>query len=201
MSRLSSQIEELHRKADELRLVHVDDTSVGILFAAMGSMREAADIIESLRDRLKTVRETSDGYHTFNELYHHRTVLFSVIVANHRDISWKSKLHHDGTMYEDMFIVGVDTPQGQATYHCDMEYWNIFWCKELERAPEWDGHTPDDAIERIGTLAAERTCKQVLSDCDDGLMPPFTAHCSACGDEWGFTPKYCPNCGRKVVNE
>ena len=24
--------------------------------------------------------ETSDGYHTFNELYHHRAVLFSVIV-------------------------------------------------------------------------------------------------------------------------
>ena len=46
---------------------------------------------------------------------------------------------------------------------------------------------------------AERTCEQVLSDCDDGLMPPFTAHCSACGAEWGFTPKFCPNCGRKVV--
>lgn len=25
---------------------------------------------------------TSDGYHTFDELYHHRAVLFSVIVAN-----------------------------------------------------------------------------------------------------------------------
>lgn len=43
------------------------------------------------------------------------------------------------------------------------------------------------------------TCEQVLSDCDDGLMPPFTVHCSACGAEWGFTPKYCHNCGAKVV--
>lgn len=43
------------------------------------------------------------------------------------------------------------------------------------------------------------TCEQVLTDCDDGLMPPFTAHCSACGAEWGFTPKYCHNCGAKVV--
>ena len=24
--------------------------------------------------------------------------------------------------------------------------------KELDRAPEWDGHTPDQAIERIGSL-------------------------------------------------
>lgn len=97
--------------------------------------------------------ETSDGYHTFNELYHHRAVLFSVVVAANSGRAWKSKLHHDGTMYEGMFIVGVDTPQGQATYHYDVEpYWDMFWCKELERAPEWDGHTPDDAIERIGSL-------------------------------------------------
>ena len=97
--------------------------------------------------------DTSDGYHTFNELYHHRAVLFSVIVAANSGRAWKSKLHHDGTMYEGMFIVGVDTPQGQATYHYDVEpYWDMFWCRELERAPEWDGHTSDDAIERIGLL-------------------------------------------------
>lgn len=29
--------------------------------------------------------ETSDGYHTFNELYHHRAVLFSVIVKAFSD--------------------------------------------------------------------------------------------------------------------
>lgn len=97
--------------------------------------------------------ETSDGYHTFNELYHHRAVLFSVIVANHRGIAWKSKLHHDGTMYDGMFIVGLDTPWGQASYHYDIDpYWDMFDCEERESAPEWDGHTPDDAIERIGKL-------------------------------------------------
>lgn len=58
---------------------------------------------------------TSDGYHTFNELYHHRAVLFSVIVAKFADRAWKSKLHADGTMYEGMFIVGIETPDGQAT--------------------------------------------------------------------------------------
>lgn len=42
-------------------------------------------------------------------------------------------------------------------------------------------------------------CEQVLIDCDDGLMPPFTAHCSKCGTEWGFTPKFCPECGAKVT--
>ena len=97
--------------------------------------------------------DTSDGYHTFNELYHHRAILFSVICNERPDVAWKSKRHHDGTMYDGMFIVGIDTPEGQATYHYDIEpYWNLFRVKELELAPEWDGHTPGEAIRRIGTL-------------------------------------------------
>lgn len=97
--------------------------------------------------------DTSDGYHTFNELYHHRAVLFSVIVKAFQAKAWKSKKHHDGTMYDGMFIVGIDTPRGQATYHYDVEpYWDMFECRELERAPEWDGHTPQEAIDRIGEL-------------------------------------------------
>lgn len=114
---------------------------------------------EGVRKRDEAEREnavtgdTSDGYHTFNELYHHRAVLFSVIVRDHPELTWKSKAHHDGSMYEGMFIVGVETPDGQATYHYDIEpYWEMFDCKELVRAPEWDGHTPDDAIARIATL-------------------------------------------------
>ena len=97
--------------------------------------------------------ETSDGYHTFNELYHHRAVLFSVIVSQFPELCWKSKRHHDGTMYDGMFIVGIETPTGQATYHYDIDpYFDMFECKEVEYAPEWDGHTPDDAIRRIATL-------------------------------------------------
>lgn len=102
------------------------------------------------------IGDLSDGYHTFNELYHHRAVLFSVICNEHHDIAWKSKLHHDGTMYDGNFIVGVDTTHGQATYHYDIEpYWNMFRVKELDKAPEWDGHTPDKAIERIASLTPE----------------------------------------------
>ena len=41
--------------------------------------------------------DTSDGYHTFSELYHHRAVLFSVIVKTFPERAWKSRKHHDGT--------------------------------------------------------------------------------------------------------
>ena len=101
--------------------------------------------------------DTSDGYHTFNELYHHRAVLFSVIVKAFQEKAWKARLHHDGTMYDGMFIVGIDTPEGQASYHYDIDpYWDMFECRELERAPEWDGHTPAQAIERIRKLEPVR---------------------------------------------
>lgn len=102
--------------------------------------------------------KVSDGYHTFDELYHHRAILFSVICNAHPDLAWKSKRHHEGggPMYNGMFIVGIETPEGQATYHYDIDpYWDLFRVKELEHAPEWDGHTPEQAIERIRSLSPE----------------------------------------------
>ena len=115
--------------------------------------------------------DTSDGYHTFNELYHHRATLFSVICNARPDIAWKSKKHHDGTMYDGMFIVGIDTPEGQATYHYDIKpYWRMFRVKELEFAPKWDGHTPDEAIRRIGTLAPPNKWVTLIDMSDE--LPP-----------------------------
>ena len=153
--------------------------------------------------------ETSDGYHTFNELYHHRAVLFSVIVRDHPELAWKSKLHSDGTMYDGMFIVGIETPQGQATYHYDIEpYWEMFDCKELVRAPEWDGHTPNQAIERISTLGAG-TChleeteheQEIDEEFGKGSFSYWAYDCDACGHENAEYGRFCAGCGRKVVDE
>ena len=60
-------------------------------------------------------------------------------------------------MYNAMFIVGIETPEGQATYHYDIDpYWDLFRVKELEYAPKWDGHTPEQAINRIYGLTKGR---------------------------------------------
>ena len=98
----------------------------------------------------------SDGYHTFNELYHHRAILFATLCAHYPLRAWKARKHHDGTMYDGMFIVGINTPEGQATYHYDIEpYWDMFQVPETEFAPVWDGHTPDEAIRRIYSLVGD----------------------------------------------
>lgn len=175
-----------------------------------------SDPMTSLDELLKRIFEapvieingnTSDGFHTFNELYHHRALLFSVIVSQFKDIAWKSKLHHDGTMYDGMFIVGVNTLQGQATYHYDIEpYWDMFNCKELERAPEWDGHTSEQAIERIASLRLMEPFKKAAPvkrgewvTKPDGFIPA-DIYCSECGKRYNFfyNPNYCPNCGVKM---
>ena len=67
--------------------------------------------------------EVSDGYHTFNELYDHRAKLFSVICNSNKGLAWKSKLHDTGDMYDGMFIVGINTPEGPATYHYMPKPW------------------------------------------------------------------------------
>lgn len=106
-----------------------------------------------------SVGELSDRYHSFNDLYDHRAKLFiSLCLTSFKDIAWKSLLHSDGTMYNGMFVVGVDTEFGQASYHYDINpYWSMFkGIKELDRAPKFDGHTPNDAIARIYKQALKR---------------------------------------------
>lgn len=94
---------------------------------------------------------TSDGYHTFDELYYHRMILFSVICKQNKEKSWKSLLHDDGTMYDNYFIVGITTVEGDYSYHYHVDYWEMFDVEILEKAPVWDGHEPKD-ITRLLTL-------------------------------------------------
>ena len=114
------------------------------------------DLTQALEQYYRSdMGEVSDGYHTFNQLYHQRAVLFATIVKQNKDKAWKSYKHADGKFCFDSngewFIVGVDTPQGSYTYHYSKEYWDMFDCKELETSKEWDGHTEED-VTRLLTL-------------------------------------------------
>lgn len=133
---------------------------------------------------------TSDGYHTFNELYHHRAILFAVICNANKDKAWKSKKHSDGTMYDGMFIVGINTPHGEYTYHYNIEpYWNLFDVKTLAFAPEWDGHKPED-IDRLLSLPVFGQwipASNPPEDCEDVIVyvPGCGVEASGCHYEDG----------------
>jgi hypothetical protein len=97
------------------------------------------------------VGNVSDGYHTFNELYAHRCSLFAALMLAYKDLSWISKLHDDGTMFDGWFIAGMNLPSGVITYHLPVDqFWDkVSGISELERAPLWDGHTPNDVLLRL----------------------------------------------------
>lgn len=105
------------------------------------------------RERGWSADNISDGWHTFGELYYHRMILFLALQQCYANKAWKSKQHSDGTMFENSFIVGMETPEGTYTYHYDLEFWELFDnIPEIEFAPEYDGHKPED-ITRLLSLA------------------------------------------------
>jgi hypothetical protein len=185
----------------------------------LGSVKELAEPVRAKTEgRLVELPDTgigdlSDGYHTFHELYHQRAVLFAVICNLYKDKAWKSLKHHDGTMFDGgYFIVGVETPQGQYTYHYKLDHWDLYDVKELESAPEWDGHTADDAgrllsltcVEDLGPieeLETRKTCMYIQQDEDSEHW-----QCNVCNADWAFPDgspkengmKFCPVCGRKI---
>jgi hypothetical protein len=59
-------------------------------------------------------------------------------------------------MFDGMFIAGIHTPNGESTYHCEMKYWDLFKVKEIDNAPEWDGYSPEEGLERLQSLPTDK---------------------------------------------
>jgi len=113
------------------------------------------EIIEKICEiaGIDEIGNLSDGFHTFNDLYHQRAILFAALVKAYKEKAWKSWKHEDGELCfgGGWFIVGIDTPQGSYTYHYEEKYWDYFDCEELEVSKHWDGHTDKD-VERLLSL-------------------------------------------------
>lgn len=134
-----------------------------------GSWKKVITGTKRNSDGTPNMGDVSDGYHTFDELYEHRSILFLALLHSIQDTNefaeyeslhvfahpWYSKKHEDGTMFPGMFIAGMSTDHGSVTYHFDEKYLPLFEkaeIKYLERAPKWDGHTPQDGLEVIKSL-------------------------------------------------
>jgi hypothetical protein len=103
----------------------------------------------------------SDGYHTFDELYEHRIVIYMSLcrsIAENDSMSipliWRSTTHSDGSVWDGWFILGIDVRPGyQISYHLPMSKWDeCKFAQLLPRAPEFDGHTSADVLKRLSKL-------------------------------------------------
>ena len=112
-------------------------------------------IKENKQLRIISTKDISDGHHTCGELYKNRIILFCTLCNLLPDISWKSKKHYDeenDPMFSGDFIAGINTPEGIATYHMKLQYWDLFDVPELERAPKYDNYGNEEVLKRILSL-------------------------------------------------
>lgn len=119
--------------------------------------RDAVEVaIECIDNQIKifdNIGEFSDGYHTFNSLYEQRMHLFALIVNQNKELCWKTHRHEDGELCfnSGWFLVTIKTPDGNYGYHYEDKYWDLFNCKEIEKAEKWDGYTDAD-VSRLMSL-------------------------------------------------
>lgn len=120
----------------------------------------AQRVLDAMQTMLTIDGNTSDGYHTFNELYEFRKVynaaLFNEWSTNNKCSVHKSWRHYDGELCfgGGWFIVVAVLPDGQISNHYEAKDWNLFQIPETERALfEFDGHTAQDVIARLTTYA------------------------------------------------
>lgn len=124
------------------------------------SLEWEEDIVESTSG-LTIDENTSDGYHTFKELYEFRKA-FNVALFNEWGANLnknynvhKSWRHHDGELCfgGGWFIVVAVLPTGQISNHYKAEDWDLFRIPEHEKAMFlFDGHTGKDVIQRLLSL-------------------------------------------------
>lgn len=100
-----------------------------------------------------------DGFHTMEELYDHRITLFITLCkylrAPYAPNIWRSKVNGDGTTWDGWFVMGVGKEIGkQITYHLPIRRWSEtdFVEETLDQAPEFDGHSSQDVLDRLKTL-------------------------------------------------
>ena len=137
-----------------------------------------AIIVELKDEKIISTKNISDKWHTFEDLYNHR-MAFNIALCNMlrkrngleealynefpssvtpyepHTYCYKSKRHHDNEndpMFEGSFIVVIESPNGQISYHYKLAEWDKFKIEEREEANKYDGHTPEDTIKRLISL-------------------------------------------------
>ena len=133
-----------------------------------------------------------DEHHTMAEVYDYR-MLYNAHAAR----GWlnagvpvvKSRRHSDGEpcFGGGWFIVTATLPTGQVSNHYRDKNWDLFDVPEVDLPPEYDGHTPADAADRLRAALAtpEPTVQEQTADygpmgdpaCETG---PDETYCRVC---------------------
>jgi hypothetical protein len=112
--------------------------------------------IQTLRNAGISVKEISDGHHTFGQYIEMRNCYFIELCNAYPELSWKSRNHfneEEDPMFNDDFIAGINTPAGTVSQHLKMIHWDELRVREIDRAPKYVGYTEEDIKIRIRSLS------------------------------------------------
>lgn len=93
--------------------------------------------------------DISDGYNTFSEIYNHRMLLYiNLCLMNAKNCFWKPD-------YEDHFLLYFESTVGQISYYLEDKYLPLIQDRiSRDDYHQWDGHTSNDVLGRLLSLAA-----------------------------------------------
>jgi len=101
--------------------------------------------------------DISDGFHTFDELYEHRCLLFlNLCLQSPQLCCYKQD-------YDEWFCLYMDSTCGQLSYHIPNKYLPLIEGKIgaiVKELDHWDGHTSAQVIERLQKLATNNNPKE-----------------------------------------
>lgn len=111
---------------------------------------------------VEDLSKVSDGYHTIQELYDHRCLLWINFCLVFRKYAYLIEKH----LNDDWHLLGLDFEDGtQMSYHIPTKYLkyvnyipkkHVEWKNgfgEVEKKWNWDGHTSKDVLKRLEDLA------------------------------------------------
>jgi len=102
--------------------------------------------------------DISDGYHTFDELYEHRCLLFlNLCLLTPEKCVFKID-------YGTWFCLYYETEFGQISYHLPNKYIDLIVGKiKRDDNHKWDGHDSENVITRLELLASKKWRQRISS--------------------------------------
>lgn len=106
--------------------------------------------------------DLSDGYHTFDELYDHRCLLFINLCFLQPDkVTWRP--HYPGWL-----ALFLQTDHGQISYHIPHALLDVIQSKFKREETEWDGHTSSDVIDRLSASVGYSPTREDAQEGSEG---------------------------------
>ena len=112
----------------------------------------------NLMETTTSKRELSDGFHTFEELYDHRCLLFLnfCLLLPKYATAWKADPKTPG-----WFLLYAELKAGQVSYHLPNKFLYLI-SGAIRELPDyqWDGHTSEITLARLEVTAEDLNRRQ-----------------------------------------